>query len=147
MLYSAVNVAWSAKAAMGPWLVAAAVNGLMAIGMGAFAAHGLRSVLDTEALGWLDTGSRYQMWHALVLLAVALLLVRDPSARQRWLLQVIAWAFLGGIALFAGSLYLLAFTHVREFAWITPIGGVALMAGWLGLILLGVLRWRAADDR
>jgi uncharacterized membrane protein YgdD (TMEM256/DUF423 family) len=147
MLYSAVNVAWSAKAAMGPWLVAAAVNGLMAIGMGAFATHGLRSVLDTEALGWLDTGSRYQMWHALVLLAVALLLVRAPSARQRWLLQAIAWAFLGGIALFAGSLYLLALTHVREFAWMTPIGGVALMAGWLGLILLGVLRWRAADDR
>jgi uncharacterized membrane protein YgdD (TMEM256/DUF423 family) len=147
MLYSAINATWSAKAAMGPWLVAAAVNGLMAIAMGAFATHGLRSVLDADALGWLDTGSRYQMWHALVLFGVALLLARAPAGRQRRLLLAIAWAFLGGIALFVGSLYLLALTHVQAFAWITPIGGVGLMAGWLGLILLGVLRWRATDDR
>jgi len=132
---------------MGPWLVAAAVNGLMAIAMGAFAAHGLRSVLDADALGWLDTGSRYQMWHALALLVVASLLVRPQLERQRRVLQAVAWAFLAGIALFAGSLYLLALTHVRAFAWITPVGGVVLMAGWLGLIAFGVLRWRATDDR
>ena len=132
---------------MGPWLVAAAVNGLMAIVMGAFAAHGLRSVLDADALGWLDTGSRYQMWHALALLGVALLLVRAAARQAAPLLQAIAWAFLAGIILFAGSLYLLALTHVRAFAWITPVGGVVLMAGWLGLIVLGVLRWRATDDR
>jgi uncharacterized membrane protein YgdD (TMEM256/DUF423 family) len=132
---------------MGPWLVAAAVNGLMAIAMGAFATHGLQSVLDADALGWLDTGSRYQMWHALVLLGVALLLTRAQAGRDRRLLRAIAWAFLAGIGLFAGSLYLLALTHIQAFAWITPIGGVALMAGWLGLILLGVLRWRVTDDR
>lgn len=132
---------------MGPWLVAAAVNGLMAIAMGAFAAHGLRSVLDADALGWLDTGSRYQMWHALVLLGVALLLVSAQPGSHRRLLQAIGWAFLAGIVLFAGSLYLLALTHVQALAWITPFGGVVLMAGWLGLVLLGVLRWRAADDR
>jgi uncharacterized membrane protein YgdD (TMEM256/DUF423 family) len=132
---------------IGPWLVAVGVNGLMAIAMGAFAAHGLRSVLDGDALGWLDTGSRYQMWHALALFGVALLLVRAEPGRHRWLLQAIAWAFLAGIALFAGSLYLLALTHLRAFAWITPFGGVALMAGWLGLVLLGVLRWRSAGDR
>lgn len=132
---------------MGPWLVAAAVNGLMAIAMGAFAAHGLRSVLDADALGWLDTGSRYQMWHALVLLGVALLLSRVQAGRHRRLLMAIAWAFLVGIVLFAGSLYLLALTHVQAFAWITPFGGIALMAGWLGLILLGVLSWRAPEDR
>jgi uncharacterized membrane protein YgdD (TMEM256/DUF423 family) len=132
---------------MGPWLVAAAVNGLMAIAMGAFATHGLRSVLDAAALGWLDTGSRYQMWHALVLLGVALLLGRAQAGRDRRLLQALAWAFLLGTALFAGSLYLLALTHVLAFAWITPIGGVALMAGWLGLVVLGVRRWRAPDDR
>ena len=132
---------------MGPWLVAAAANGLMAIAMGAFAAHGLRSVLDADALDWLDTGSRYQMWHALVLFGVALLLVRIQPARHRRILQAVAWAFLTGIVLFAGSLYLLALTHIRAFAWITPFGGVTLMAGWFGLILLGVLRWRATDDR
>jgi uncharacterized membrane protein YgdD (TMEM256/DUF423 family) len=133
---------------MGPWLTAAAANGLMAIAMGAFAAHGLRSVLDADALGWLETGSRYQMWHALVLLAVALLLGRaQPGRDHRLLLAAIAWTFLVGIGLFAGSLYLLALTRVPAFAWITPFGGVALMAGWLGLALFGVLRWRATDDR
>ena len=132
---------------MGPWLVAAAANGLMAIAMGAFATHGLRSVLDADALGWLDTASRYQMWHALVLFGVALLLVLTRAGRQRQLVQAVAWMFLIGIALFAGSLYLLALTHVQTFAWVTPFGGVALMAGWFGLILLGVLRWRAAGDR
>jgi uncharacterized membrane protein YgdD (TMEM256/DUF423 family) len=132
---------------MGPWLVAAAANGLMAIAMGAFATHGLRSVLDADALGWIDTGSRYQMWHALVLLGVALLLVRIQPGRHRRILEVVAWAFLAGIVLFAGSLYLLALTHLQAFAWIAPFGGVALMAGWFGLVLLGVLRWRATDDR
>jgi len=132
---------------MGPWLVAAAANGLMAIAMGAFAAHGLRSVLDADALDWLDTGSRYEMWHALVLFGVALLLVRIQPGRHRRILQAVAWAFLIGIVLFAGSLYLLALTHIRAFAWITPFGGVTLMAGWFGLILLGILRWRATDDR
>ena len=132
---------------MGPWLVAAAVNGLMAIAMGAFAAHGLRSVLDADSLGWLDTGSRYQMWHALVLLGVAMLLVRTQPGRQRQILQAIAWAFLVGTGLFAGGLYLLVLTHIQAFAWITPVGGVVLMAGWLGLVLFGVLRWRAMDDR
>ena len=132
---------------MGPWLAAAALNGLMAIAMGAFAAHELRSILDAEALGWIDTGSRYQMWHALVLLGVALLLGRPQADRDRRLLQTLAWAFLLGTVLFAGSLYLLALTHVRAFAWITPIGGVTLMAGWLGLVVLGIRRWRATDDR
>jgi len=131
---------------MGPWLVAAAVNGLMAIAMGAFATHGLRSVLDADALGRFDTGSRYQMSHALVLLGVALL-IRAQAGRHRRLLQAIAWAFLVGIVLFAGSLYLLALTHGQGFAWVTPFGGVVLMAGWLGLILFGVLRWRATEDR
>jgi uncharacterized membrane protein YgdD (TMEM256/DUF423 family) len=147
MLYSATSATWGVNGAMGPWLVAAALNGLMAIAMGAFAAHRLRSVLDADALGWLDTGSRYQMWHALVLLGVALLLVRAQPGVHRRLLLAIGWAFLAGIVLFAGSLYLLALTHLRVFAWITPVGGVALIAGWLGLALLGLMRWRSADDR
>jgi uncharacterized membrane protein YgdD (TMEM256/DUF423 family) len=132
---------------MGPWLVAAAVNGLMAIAMGAFAAHGLRSTLDADALGWIDTGSRYQMWHALVLLGVALLLLRAQPGRDRRLLQVIAWCILVGTVLFAGSLYLLALTHSDAFAWVTPVGGIVLMLGWFGLVLLGVLRWRVTDER
>lgn len=132
---------------MGPWLVAAGANGLMAIAMGAFGAHGLRAVLDADALAWLETASRYQMSHALVLLGVALLFGRVQLHRDHRLLVALAWAFLLGTVLFAGSLYLLALTHVRAFAWITPFGGVALMAGWLGLVLLGVRCWRAKDDR
>ncbi len=130
---------------MGPWLFAAGLNGLMAVAMGAFAVHGLRESLDAAALGWIETASRYQLWHALALFGVALLAARQPP-RHRRLLQAIGWAFLAGSALFAGSLYLLALTDVRAFAWITPFGGLALMAGWLGLAVLGALRWRAAAD-
>lgn len=130
---------------MGPWLFAAGLNGLMAVAMGAFAAHGLRESLDAAALGWIETASRYQLWHALALFGAALLTARR-GPRHRRLLQAIGWTFLLGIMLFAGSLYLLAFTEVRAFAWITPFGGLALMAGWLGLAVLGVLRWRAAAD-
>jgi len=132
---------------MGSWLTAAAANGLVAVAMGAFATHGLRSVLDAEALGWVETASRYQMWHALALFGVALLFGRAQPVRDRRLLTAVAWAFLAGTVLFAGSLYLLALTGVRAFAWITPFGGIVLMAGWVGLIVVGFLRWRAADDR
>ena len=131
---------------MGPWLLAAGLNGLMAVAMGAFAAHGLRESLDAAALGWIETASRYQLWHALALFGLALLAARRSASRHRGLLQAIGWAFLLGIVLFAGSLYLLAFTEVGAFTWITPFGGLALMAGWLGLAVLGVLRWRAAAD-
>lgn len=124
---------------MGFWLVAAGVNGLMAVAMGAFAAHGLRARLDAAALAWIETASRYQLWHALALLGVALLL--HQSAHRR-LLSAIGWAFLTGIVLFAGSLYLLALTGTRAFAWVTPFGGFALIAGWAALVLLGVRRWR-----
>jgi uncharacterized membrane protein YgdD (TMEM256/DUF423 family) len=132
---------------MGSWLTVAAANGLVAVAMGAFAAHGLRSVLDAEALGWVETASRYQMWHALALFGVALLFGRAQPVRDRRLLTAVAWAFLAGTILFAGSLYLLALTGVRAFAWITPFGGLVLLAGWVGLIVVGLLRWRAADDR
>jgi len=76
---------------MGSWLTAAAANGLVAVAMGAFAAHGLRSVLDAEALGWVETASRYQMWHALALFGVALLFGRAQPVRDRRLLTAVAW--------------------------------------------------------
>jgi uncharacterized membrane protein YgdD (TMEM256/DUF423 family) len=127
---------------MGPWLVAAGLNGLIAVAMGAFAAHGLRNALDPVALGWVETASRYQLWHALALLGVALLMRADLPTRGR-LLHLAGWAFLAGIVLFAGSLYLMALTPVRALAWVTPFGGVALLAGWACLALFGLRRWRA----
>jgi uncharacterized membrane protein YgdD (TMEM256/DUF423 family) len=121
---------------MGAWLVAAGVNGLMAVAAGAFAAHGLRASLDATALGWVETASRYQFWHALALIGVALL----PS---HWLVPIVGWLFLAGIILFSGSLYLMALTGVRILGAVTPVGGLALIAGWGALALLGILRWRA----
>lgn len=128
---------------MGAWLVAAGLNGLMAVAMGAFAAHGLRASLDPAALGWIETASRYQLWHGLALFGVALLLSQAGPARHRRLIQGIGWLFLAGIVLFAGSLYVLALTGSRALAWITPLGGLALIGGWAALVVLGLLRWRA----
>jgi uncharacterized membrane protein YgdD (TMEM256/DUF423 family) len=128
---------------VGAWLVAAGVNGLIAVAMGAFAAHGLRATLDPAAVDWIETASRYQLWHALALLGAALLLHQPGPADHRRLIQATGWLFLAGIVLFAGSLYLLALTGVRAFAWITPFGGVTLIAGWAALVGLGVLCWRA----
>ena len=114
---------------MGPWLVAAAANGLMAIAMGAFATHGLRSALDADALGWLDTASRYQMWHAIALVGVAAFLAR----RQGRALGAAAVAWMTGTVLFSGSLYALALTGYRPVAMITPLGGIAFLLGWASL--------------
>jgi uncharacterized membrane protein YgdD (TMEM256/DUF423 family) len=127
---------------MALWLIAAGVNGLLAVAMGAVAAHALRSALDPAALAWIETGSRYQLWHALALLAVALLLAQGTGAAQRRLLHVTGALFFAGMILFAGSLYLLALTGLHAWAWFTPFGGLALMAGWLGLIAHGIARWR-----
>ena len=88
------------------WLGAGAINGLIAVAMGAFAAHGLKDRLPAEALDWVRTGSTYEMWHALALIGVALLARRERARRWRFA----GWSFLAGCVLFSGSLYLLALT-------------------------------------
>jgi uncharacterized membrane protein YgdD (TMEM256/DUF423 family) len=115
------------------WLAAGAVNGLIAVAMGAFAAHGLKDRLPLEALAWIKTASDYQMWHGLALLAIAAL---AKSGRVNGLHRA-AGAFLIGVVLFSGSLYLLAFTGWRGFAFVIPIGGTALLLGW------ALLLWQA----
>ena len=132
-------------ARMGPWLVAGAANGFVAVAMGAFAAHGLKAVLDPAALAWVETGSRYQMAHALALLAVALL-IGDGEETSRRLLRLAGTTFLLGSVLFAGSLYLLALTGVAAFAWLTPLGGSALLIGWAALTWYGGLCWRRSTN-
>ena len=126
---------------MGPWLLAGAANGFVAVAMGAFAAHGLKAILDPAALAWVETGSRYELTHALALLAVAILM-RDARAASRRLLQAAGLAFLLGSILFAGSLYLLALTGMTAIAWLTPVGGVGLLAGWFVLAWYGWHCWR-----
>jgi uncharacterized membrane protein YgdD (TMEM256/DUF423 family) len=120
------------------WLGAGAANGLVAVAMGAFAAHGLKDHLSADALGWMRTASDYQMWHGLALLAIAAQARPAPAG----LLRLSAVALLLGILLFSGSLYLLALTHWQGFAWITPFGGTALLIGWALLLWQSLQRSR-----
>lgn len=116
-------------------LVFAALSGFVATAMGAFAAHALRGRLSGEAMSWLETGVRYQFFHTLALLALSFWLYQVPSPMLNWSGR----AFMAGIVLFSGSLYLMALTGWRSIAWATPIGGLALLAGWL-LLALAALR-------
>ena len=116
------------------FLLAGAVAGLVAVGFGAFGAHGLRGRLTPEMLAVFETGVRYQMYHALALLLVAALAPHMPGKAM----AVAGWLFIAGIAIFSGSLYLLSVTGVTVLGAITPIGGVAFLAGWAVLIVTGL---------
>jgi uncharacterized membrane protein YgdD (TMEM256/DUF423 family) len=113
------------------WLVIAAINGALAVALGAFAAHGLSGRLDAHALTVFETGARYHMYHALALGLAALAMQGAASRMANWS----AWLFFGGIVLFSGSLYLLALTSIHVFAFVTPFGGIAFLAGWIFLAL------------
>jgi uncharacterized membrane protein YgdD (TMEM256/DUF423 family) len=126
---------------MGLWLVAGSVNGLIAVAMGAFAAHGLKGLLDPAALAWVETASRYQLAHALVLLAIASFVDQGKAASSR-LLDMAGASFVAGVILFCGSLYALALTGMFVFVWVTPVGGVLLLAGWSALAWYGLRLWR-----
>ena len=106
-------------------------SAFVAVGAGAFGAHGLRARLSPELLAVFETAARYQMYHALALLAVAWAVTRWPGALPQWA----GWLFLAGTVLFSGSLYLLALTGIRWLGAITPLGGLAFLAGWLCLLL------------
>jgi len=94
---------------------------------GAFGAHALKASLSPKMLSTFETGVRYQMYHALGLLALAWAISRWPERR----LSFAAWMLLAGTAVFSGSLYLLVLTGARWFGAITPFGGALLIAGWL----------------
>jgi uncharacterized membrane protein YgdD (TMEM256/DUF423 family) len=119
---------------MKQWLFVSAVMGLLAVVCGAFAAHGLKARLDAEALAVFETGARYQMYHALGI-GLAALAMRGPAAR--WAGGA-ALAFLIGILLFSGSLYLLALTDNRALGIVTPFGGLGFILGW-GLLARAAL--------
>ena len=108
------------------------LSGCLAVAAGAFAAHALRERLSPELLDVFQTGATYQMYHALALLAVGILLARFSVGGSAWL-SVAGWLFLGGTILFSGSLYALALSGTRWLGAITPIGGVAFLLGWLAL--------------
>lgn len=121
------------------FLLFATVAGFTAVALGAFAAHGLRARLAEEALSAFQTGVQYQMYHALVLIAVALMAkVFGQSAA----LLASSWLFLLGIVLFSGSLYILAVGGPRWLGPITPLGGLCFLLGWLALLVEAIRLWR-----
>ena len=116
------------------WLAIAAINGFLAVAAGAFGAHALTGTLDADAMNAFDVGVRYQMYHALALLAVASVCHTRPSRAIR----AAGICMLIGIVLFTGSLYGLTLLNWRWLGPVTPIGGVFLLIGWL---LLAVSAW------
>lgn len=120
------------------WLAIAAVSGFLVVVLGAFAAHGLKPYLDERAQEWFRLATTYQMWHTLALLGLSATLIEQNKG-----LRLAAWGWLVGVLLFSGSLYLMAVTGNTQLAFITPIGGVALLFGWLSLFV-GVLRSRTS---
>lgn len=112
-----------------------AVNAFLSIAAGAFAAHGLSGRLSPEMLDVFETGARYEMYHAIGLIAVAwLVTVAGPRA------NLAGWFMLTGIVLFSGSLYVLALTGIRWIGAITPFGGVAFLAGWVVFAWVALVR-------
>ena len=106
-------------------------SAFLAVAAGAFGAHALRARLPTDLLGIFETAARYQMYHALGLIVVAWAVARWPGPLPQWA----GWLFVAGTVLFSGSLYALALSGVRWLGAITPLGGVAFLAGWACLAL------------
>jgi uncharacterized membrane protein YgdD (TMEM256/DUF423 family) len=112
-------------------LILGALGGLLSVAFGAFGAHALRDRLDDYSRGVFETAVQYQFYHSLALLAVALLLLQYPGSG---LLKSSAVLFVLGILVFSGSLYLLSFSGMRWLGAVTPLGGLAFIAGWTCLI-------------
>ena len=113
------------------FVIAGCLLAFVGVGMGAFGAHALKAQLDAQALATFEVGVRYQMYHALGLLAVAWVHERWPSR----LVQTAGWLFIAGTLVFSGSLYLLVLLGVSALGAVTPFGGVGLLAGWACLAL------------
>jgi uncharacterized membrane protein YgdD (TMEM256/DUF423 family) len=107
-----------------------AASAFFAVAAGAFGAHGLKARLDADMLAVFETGARYQMYHAFALFVVAWAYTKWPGT----LIAAAGWCFIAGTVIFSGSLYLLSMSGIRWLGAITPLGGVALLAGWLCLL-------------
>ncbi len=121
----------------GTWVAVAAVNGLMAVIAGAFGAHALKDRLEPGQLATFEVGVRYQMYHALGLMAVAWVM----SVRPTRVATASAVCMLVGIVLFSGSLYGLSLAKWRWLGPITPIGGLCFIVGWV-LLAIAALKTR-----
>jgi len=117
------------------FFAAGSISAFLAVALGAFAAHGLKGKLEPEMFNIFEVGARYQMYHALALLAVSWASSRWPGAS----INAAGWLFILGTIIFSGSLYLLSLGGPRWLGIITPIGGLAFLIGWV-LLAWGV--WR-----
>ncbi len=109
------------------FFVIGSLFGFLGVALGAFGAHALKATFDAGQLSTFEVGVRYQMYHAFALLAVAWAFTRWPGTT----LLVSGWLFIAGTVLFSGSLYALSFGGFRWLGVITPVGGLALIGGWL----------------
>ncbi|MCW5661650.1 MAG: DUF423 domain-containing protein [Burkholderiaceae bacterium] len=116
------------------------VLGFTGVGLGAFGAHALKARLAPEHLATFEVGVRYQLIHALALLAVAWACAHWPGR----LAPASGWLFVTGTLLFSGSLYAITLGGVRGLGLVTPLGGVALLLGWLCLL---AAPWSPRRDR
>lgn len=114
------------------WIAIAAINLALAVCLGAFGTHGLKNRASVDQLAWWHTATEYFFYHALGLLAMGILMKVVPSLS----LKLPAACLQLGIIIFCGSLYLMALGAPRWFGAITPIGGLAMIVGWLGLALV-----------
>ena len=119
------------------WVALGAGSAFIAVAMGAFGAHALRSRLSEYSLGVWNTAAQYQMYHALALVAFGLWL--QLASQTTAVSAFCGYAFVVGTIVFSGSLYALALTDVKWLGAITPLGGAAFLAGWLAF---GWSAWR-----
>jgi len=111
--------------------VIAALYGALGVSMGAFGSHGLRDKVEPRMLEVWTTATQYQLWHALALLLVAFWISKEAQVSTA--MQVAAWSFAVGILIFSGSLYVLVLSGIHWLGAVTPIGGTALIIGWIAL--------------
>jgi uncharacterized membrane protein YgdD (TMEM256/DUF423 family) len=115
------------------FLFLGAVSGFVSVALGAFGAHALRDALPADLLAVFETGVRWQAVHALAILAAGLFCGRGTGR----LASAAGWLFVLGTVIFSGSLYVLALSGVRVWGAVTPVGGVAWLAGWACLAVAG----------
>ncbi|WP_347548350.1 DUF423 domain-containing protein [Pseudalkalibacillus hwajinpoensis] len=113
------------------FLIIGALNAALAVGLGAFGAHGLEGRLSAKMLETFKTGVQYHMYHALGLIGVALIADRLSTGLVQWA----GWLMFAGIILFSGSLYVLSLSGIKILGAITPLGGVAFITAWILLIV------------
>ena len=126
------------------FFVSGSISAFLAIAAGAFGAHFLKKHLEAEMLSIFETAVRYQMYHALALVLVAIV---GNIKTGRWY-SVAGWSFIAGTFLFSGSLYLLSLTGIKWLGIFTPFGGVAFLFGWFCMVMVALgNREQKTEDR